>query len=67
MNIELSVEEIGIALSIIGTIIGYLSRTKADVIILKRDVRAAHKRIDALNKLMGVGRIELDSNDHEEK
>jgi hypothetical protein len=58
MTFELSVEQVGIVLSVLGTVVGYLARTKADVIILKRDVRAAHKRIDSLNITLGIGRAE---------
>ncbi len=58
MTIDLSVEQVGIVLSVLGTVVGYLARTKADVIILKRDVRAAHKRIDSLNTTLGIGRAD---------
>lgn len=48
MKITLSIEQIIYLLTPMGLLIGYLARTKVDVILLKAAVNKAHKRIDAL-------------------
>ena len=51
MTLELTAEQVGISLTVLGTVVGYLARTKADVIILKRDLASAWREIDKLKQL----------------
>lgn len=50
MQIDVSTESVGIALAVLGALVGWLGNTKATVIILRRDLRTAFKLHDKLLK-----------------